>query len=251
MVELKTTTLNGMTYTTSGTLSGKSSDLSGVLSCKYTLSGAAMTTKLTTQGALTHQMVVENTGVKGLSLTLLGGAGPKQTIVATGEYVHPHMTAVVMANLLGNPSVISSFSVGMHGLTAGLETNFNPEKREFENVNGTLNYSSGKEHEATLQLLDKGKNAKFTYSHVITPDFSVAAEFDYGINDEKKVLTMGTKYLVDSETTLKTKLDSAGSVWLSYAQEIRKNTTLTLCTKFDARNLDKPTQQLGLSLAIE
>lgn len=250
-VELKTKTLNGVTYDTVGVLGDNASELTGALSCKYLVSGASMKTMLTTNGALSHETTLENTGVDGLKVTVLGGVGPKQTLVVTGEYCHPHFSALVAANCIGKPSVTTSIAVGMHGLTAGLQTTFDVEKKEMGKINGLVNYSNGKEHEATLQLLDKAKKAKFCYSHIVKPDFSVAAEFDYDTSDESKVLTMGTKYSIDPETTLKSKLDSTGSVWLSYSQEIRKSTTLTLCTKFDARNMDKPSQQFGLTLAIE
>lgn len=250
-VQLKTKTSNGMTYTSTGILSGKDESIAADLSCKYSFSGATMTTKLFTSGKMTHETVLEKTGVKGLKLTVLGGLGPKQTLVATGEYVHPHMSAVVAANLLGTPAVYPAVTVGLHGVTVGVQGDFNVDKKEFGAVNGVINYSTTKDHEATAMLLKNGGLAKFTYSHVVSRDFSVAAEFVYDTTDKSKVLTMGTKYEVDPETTLKTKINSAGAMSLSYIQEIRKNTTLTLCTRFDVCNPEKPSQTFGLSLVME
>lgn len=250
-VQLKTKTSNGVTYTSTGVLSGKDDSLSGDLSCKYSLSGASMTTKLFTSGKMTHETVLDNTGVKGLKLTVLGGLGPKQTLLATGEFVNAHVAAVVAANCLGNPSVHPALTVGMHGVTAGVSGDFDVEAKEMKNIDGVINYSTGKEHEATVMFLNKASKIKFSYSHVMSPDLSVAAEFLYDRSGDAKLLTMGTKYTVDADTTVKAKIDNAGAVSLSYVQEIRKNTTLTVCSKFDVRNLDKPAQQLGLSLLIE
>lgn len=241
-----------MTFTSSGVLSGASNTISGYLSGKYNVSGASMTTKVFTSGKLTHETVLENTGVKGLKLTVLGGIGPdKSDLVATGEYVHPHLSAVVAANCLGKPSAHPTLTIGMRGVTAGVKADFDVESKEVSNVEGALNYTTSKEYEATVVVSNQASKANFTYSHIVKPDFSVAAEFTYDKEKDSKVLTMASKYDVDAETTVKSKIDSAGAISLSYIQEVRKNTTLTLCTKFDVRNTDKPSQQFGLALAIE
>lgn len=251
-VQVKTKTTNGMTYTTTGVLGpGTGGALAGDLACKYNLSGAQMTTKLLTAGNMTHEMVLENTGVNGLKLTVNGGIGPKQTLVATGEYVHPHLSAVLKANCIGSPSVVSALAVGMHGVTAGAQATFDVEKKEVTDVEGVVNYSKSPEHEATVALLAKATSAKFVYSHVVSPDFSVAGEFLYDITNDSKVLTMGSKYEVDGDTTLKSKITSGGELSLCYVQKIMKNATLTLCSRFDVGNLEKPLEQFGLSLVLE
>lgn len=252
-MQLKTRTTNGMTYTTAASQSGKNESLSGDLSCTYLLNGSAMTTKLFTSGRLTHEVELEKTGIDGLRLNMVGGLGPQQSLLATAEYVHPHLSVESTANLLGSQSVHTAATVGLQSVTAGVAGEFDLETKQFKNVNGVLNYSHGKEHEATAMLLNKGKVAKFAYSHIVKSDFSVAAEFLYDMNGEtgSKLLTMGSKYEVDPDTTLKMKIDSAGSFWVSYIQEIRKNTTLTLCSQFDVRNMEKASHKFGLGLVIE
>lgn len=240
-----------MTYTTTGKLSGKDESLEGDLSCKYTFSGASMTTKLFTSGKLTQEMVLENTGVKGLKLTVLGGLAPKHSVVATAEYIHPHVSLVAAANVMGTPAVNSSMTFGLHGVTAGVQGQFDLESKELKSVDGVINYCSGKEHEATGMVMDKGNKLKFAFSHIVSQDWSVAAEFLVDRTADTKLLTMGTKYEVDADTTLKTKMDSAGAFSVSYIQEIRRNTTLTLCSRFDVRNLEKPSHKFGLALVIE
>lgn len=240
-----------MTYTTTGVQSGKTDALAGDLSCKYNVSGATFTTKLFTSGKLTQEVVLEKAGVKGLKLTLLGGIGPKQTLTAIGEYVHPHVSAVAAFNCLGSPAVLASTTVGSKAFTMGAQGEIDIDSKELKKVDAVFNYSSDKEHEATCMIQDKGQKAKFSYSHIVSKTFSVAADIAYEKASEKVVLTMGSKHEIDDDTTLKTKIDTAGSISLSYIQEIRKNTTLTLCSKFDVLNLDAPSHKFGLSLVIE
>lgn len=250
-VQLKTKTSNGMTYTTTAKQLDKDGSLTGDLSCKYNVSGSTMTTEVFTSGKLTHKMELDKTGVKGLKFTALGGLGPKQSLVATAEYVHPHVSVVSAVNCLGSQSINSAITLGVHGVTAGVQGEFDVESKQLKNIDGVLNYSNGKEHEATCFLLANHTKAKFAYSHLVWSDFSVAADFEYDMSKDTKVLTMGSKYEVDPETSLKMKIDSLGMFSLSYIQEIRKNTTLTLCSRFDVRNLDKPAHKFGLALVME
>lgn len=250
-IQLKTKTSNGMTYTTTSKLSGDNQSIAGDLSCKYSMNGTTLTTKVFTSGKMTQEMELEKTGVKGLKLTVLGGLGSKQSLLTTAEFVHPHVSMVTAANLLGSQNISTAMTVGVHGVTAGVAGQFDVETKTTTNVDGVLNYSNGKEYEATIMLLNKGKVGKFAYSHIVRSDFSVAAEFLYDRNADTKTLTMGSKYEVDPETTLKMKIDSLGAFSVSYIQEIRKNTKLTLCSRFDVLNLDKASHKFGLSLVIE
>ncbi|PXF48510.1 Voltage-dependent anion-selective channel [Gracilariopsis chorda] len=267
-IQLKTKTDSGMTYTTTGKLLSKVETIApkddkdtpkeqlietlcGDLSCKYKLSGATMTTKLFTSGMLTQEVELENTGVKGLKLNVLGLLGEKQSLLATAEYIHPHVSFVAKADALAKAAVTSSMTVGMHGITAGVQGTLDIESKNVNKVDAILNYSSGKEHEATVMLMDKGKKAKFAYSHVRNSDFSVAAEFEYNRDKDSKELAMGTKYEVDRDTTLKTKITSGGSFSVSYIQDIRANTTLTICSNFNVIGDKKPSHRFGLALVIE
>ncbi|CAN8065408.1 unnamed protein product [Agarophyton chilense] len=272
-VQLKTKTASGMTYTTTGKLSSSTQlvtvppqkegeeepkkmeqqvqTLAGDLSCKYKLSGATMTTKLFTSGMLSQEVELENTGVEGLKLNVLGKLGPKNTLLASAEFMHPHLSLVATADALGKRSVTSSMTVGMHGVTAGVQGTLDIDTKAMSGMGAIVNYASGKEHEATVMLTDRGKKAKFSYSHIRNSDFSVAAEFEYDRTEDTKELAMGTRYEVDRDTTLKTKITSVGSFSVSYIQEIRKNTTLTICSHFNVIGDKKPNHRFGLALVIE
>lgn len=255
-IQLKTKTSNGMTYTTTGKLTTASKTakdiLSGDISCKYSLSGATLTTKLLTSGEMSQEVVLENTGVNGLKLTLLGGlGGAAQTLTATGEYIHHHAAMLTSVKCLGAPSVSSSLTLGSNGVTAGIKGDFDIETKELKNTESVINYSNGKEHEATCKVTDYGSKFNFAYSHIRNEDFSVAANLQYEKEADRKTLAMGVKYEVDPETTLKSKIDSNGQFSLSYVQQIRRNTTLTLCSQFSVLSGDKNTHKLGLGLVIE
>ena len=248
---MQSRTANGITYSAKAIEVGKSGSLAGDLAIKYQVYGAAMTTKLFTAGYLTNEAVIDRLGVKGLKLTVLGGlTSESQTGSASLEYLHPNFAASAKV-ATGGPKLAGSLAVGSEGWTVGAEAEYDAESQVLKSVNGALNYIDGKESEATLTVLDAGKVTKFAYSHDIRSDFSVAAEFAYDTENDSKLMTMGTKYNIDPITILKTKIDSAGTLAVSYIQALRPNTTLALCTKFDVRNMEKGTNKIGMSLCID
>lgn len=248
-VQLKTKTDTGMTYTATGVRKGD--NLIGDLSCKYAMSGATFTTKVFTSDTMTQEVTLENTGVKGLKLTLFGGIGSKQVVVGSAEYVHPQIAYSTSINAIGSPAVKSSLAIGTNGITLGVDGEYDIEHKVLKKCDGIVNFSDGKDQEITVGVSSKGTQGKVAYSHLLSRDFSVAAEFVYNKEKDTKLLTMGTKYEVDRDTTLKAKIDSVGSLSLSYLQEIRSGTKLTLCSRFDVRNLDKTPFTFGLALVVE
>lgn len=250
-MEVKSRTANGITYTAKAVEMSKTGTLAGDLAIKYQVYGASMTTKLFTAGQITNEAVIDQLGVKGLKLTVLAGLAPNtQTGSATLEYLHPNIATTAMVST-GGPGLYGSMAFGLEGLTVGAEAQYDADSQVLKTVNGAINYVDGKESEATLTMLNMGKVAKFAYSHDISRDFSVAAEFAYDTESDNKLMTMGTKYNLDPITMLKTKIDSAGSLAVSYIQALRPNTTLVLCTKFDVRGMEKGTNKIGMSLCID
>jgi Eukaryotic porin len=251
-VQVKTKTQNGMTYTSTAIQSAKDDSLAGDLELKFSPApGAAVTSKLFTSGKMSHEAVFDRLGVEGLKLTLLGGVSSKSNVgVSTLEYQHKSATCTAAVDAIANVAYVTG-TAGTAALTVGVDGQYDTAAKELRECNVALNYSDGKESETTVTTLNKGESAKLAYSHAIRPDFSVASEFFYDRRADAKLVTIGAKYDVDQDTTLKAKITSDGLVSASYIQEIRANTTLVLCQKFDVRNPDKASHKFGLSLVIE
>lgn len=231
-VEVKTKTQAGMTYTTSGIQNGLDGSLSGNLSLKFSpVAGSTVTSKFFTSGNMTHEAVLENLGVEGLKLTLLGGMGSKQVGVGTAEYVHKNLAITSAVDALFGPIAHTSATIGYDVFTAGLEAEYDSRTKDVSKCNFALNYSDGRESEATLTFLNKGDTAKLAYSHSARPDLSIAGEFLYDRRIDAKLLTMGIKYDVDRDTSLKAKITSDGLVSASYIQVSQYCSSLPLCSR--------------------
>jgi voltage-dependent anion channel protein 2 len=242
-----------MTYTTTGIQAAKDDSLAGDLALKFApVSGALVTSKFFTSGKMTHEAVLDALGVPGLKLTVLAGAGgPNQVAVGTVEYVHKSIATTASVDALHGPTAHASLTAGYGAFTGGVEAEYDTASNAFNKCNLSSSYTDGNESEATLTVLNKGETAKLAYSHLVRNDFSVAGEFLYDRKADAKLLTLGVKYDVDRQTSLKAKINSAGLVSASYLQEIRPSTTLILCQKLDVSNPDKSTHKFGLSLVME
>ncbi len=212
-----------------------------------------LTTKLLTNGAATAELKLEKLGLDGLKTTMLFGVGQKKgeakieyasntlALMATADYYSKKVKASATCRMTTNN--MAGFAV------LGTEAGYDVDKGEVNGVNSALSYFDGKESELTLHVLNKGASGKLSYSHQVKPDFAVAAEMTYNREKETTALTMGCASALDAETKLKGKLSSDGTLALTYLQLIRPETTLTLSTQFDVKEMKAP--KFGLSLAIE
>lgn len=254
-MQVKTQTQNGTTFTSTAVQSPKEENLSGDLQMKFVPApGATVTSKLFTSGKMTHEAVLERIGVDGLKLTALGGMSSKENLgVASVEYLHKSATLTAGLDAVRKTANITATagSSGKFALTAGVEAQYDTVAKEVTKCDVIANYSDGKDSEATLATIGKGEAVKLTYSHSIRPDLGVAVEFMYDRAAEAKLVTVGTKYEVDRDSSLKTKVSSDGIMSASFIQKIRHNTTLILSHRFDAKSMDVADRKIGLSLVIE
>lgn len=252
-LKVASSTEDGRTFTVCGGTNVKTGEIGGDLAVKQKLGSRTLTTKLLTSGAATTELKMSKVGLDGLKTTLLFGVGRKVGVV-TLEYEQGAVATTVGADYYGkkvkSSSAVVLSSAKMRGYAVvGGEGVYDVESGTVGGVNGALSYFDGGESEMTLQVMDKGARGKLSYSHCVRDDFAVAAEMLYDREAEAALLTMGAASQLDGATCLKGKLNSNGELALSYVQEVRKSTKLTLSTKFDVKEMKAP--KMGLSIAIE
>ena len=232
----------------------KCDSINADLAIKQKVRSQTVTWKLFTSGSATVEFKLDNLSVDGLNATVLAGIG--ETIgVGTLEYCRGRVGLTSAVDYYGGPSVLSTAAVAISSASmpgfcvVGAESEYNAKDKNVTRANSAISYFDGKESELTLHILDKGKKAMLSYSHLVRPAFSVAAQMTHDRETNKSVLTMGTGYRLDGMTTVKGKLDSNGSLALTYMQTVRPKTTLTMSTSFDVNKLNSA--KMGLSLAFE
>lgn len=156
---------------------------------------------------------------------------------------------VLASHITGSAAVAISSSQYSGFAVAGAETQYNIADKEVSKLNYALSFFDGRESECTLHVLDQAKSGMISYSHHVRPGFSVGAQVLYVRESAATSLCVGSAYRLDGATTIKGKLDSAGTLSLSYIQNVRPNTTLIMSSKFNTTNFDSA--KFGFSLALE
>lgn len=252
-MQIKTKASNGMAYTGTVAQNAKDGTLPGSLDLKFSPTpGTVATTKFFTSGLATAEVEAVQLGVDGLKMTLLSGVSPKDHIAVTSlEYLHKSATLTASLDMLKKTAGLTA-TAGSSVATVGVDAQYDSAAKEVTKCDVVLNYNDGGESEAQVATMNKGEAAKFTYSHAIRPDFSVVGEFLYERSGaEAKMCTIGAKYVVDRQTTLKTKVSSDGMMSASYIHRIRPHTTLVLSHRLDVNDMDLSSRKIGLSLVIE
>jgi len=62
---------------------------------------------------------------------------------------------------------------------------------------------------------------------------------------------MGTKYLMDSQTALRAKVNNKSQLGFGFEQKIRDGVTLTLSTFIDGKNFKAGGHKVGIALELE
>jgi maltoporin len=239
-----------MTFTSTAAKSADN-DMSGDVSTKFSpLPGVDVTSKYLTSGKQTHETVINRLGVDGLKLTVLTGASSKANMfVSTMEYQHESATLTAAVDAVNGPTANVTGTIGNSSVTAGINAEYNANSKAFRKIDLGLHYIADGS-EASLVTLNKGSASKFSYSHSAGKGWMIAGEVLYEKDAKKTLGTIGGKYALDRETTLKTKLSSDGQLSASYIQAIRANTTLILSQHMNVTS-GNTSPRFGLSLVIE
>lgn len=253
-IKLASKTEDGCSYTVTGVQSPKDNAIDAEASAKLKVKGTTITGKLQT-GAKDPiiEAKYEAKDSEGRNYTLGGDFGRNLAkshvefvggplgVKVSGDLIASEITA--SAALAISSSEYSGFAV------VGAETQYSVADKEISKLNYALSFLDGRESECTLHVLDQAKSGMISYSHHVRPGFSVGAQMLYVRETAATSLSVGTAYRLDGATTIKGKLDSAGTMSLSYIQNVRPNTTLIMSSKFNTATFDSA--KLGISLAIE
>eukprot|EP00180_Rhodochaete_pulchella_P003959 Plantae.Rhodophyta-Rhodochaete_pulchella.ctg7253.p1 GENE.Plantae.Rhodophyta-Rhodochaete_pulchella.ctg7253~~Plantae.Rhodophyta-Rhodochaete_pulchella.ctg7253.p1 ORF type:complete len:307 (+),score=58.15 Plantae.Rhodophyta-Rhodochaete_pulchella.ctg7253:95-922(+) len=249
-VSLKSTTPNGISFTVETVQAAKSDAVDGTLSIKSKVYGNAVTTKLASAGKVSTEVTMDQLGVKGLKAIMTGAvAQGSQTASAKLEYLHPHLAATALVDVFKGPSLHATVNMGVGALAVGAEALYDTSKASVTKYAAAVTRVD-RDSEMTLHAIDNLRKLKASYSHAVQSDMVLGAEMLYDRDTQASTLTMGAKVAIDKTATVKTKLNSAGMLSLSYISTIRPETTVVLSSQVDVKKMEA-SPRLGLSVSYE
>lgn len=242
-VELKTKTPNGITFTPTGTKSGDKFD--GDVSAKYAFGGGVeCEAKLNTKGVVCTTIEACDNITNGLTLTLDCETGKDSLLGAakcTADYKQEMINAKCTYDYYSSVAGIA-LSTAYQSLTMGCSADYNIGKGDLTKYGAACQFVQP-EFAVTAKLAETigkadGQVYTCSYYHKVSNEMQVGGELQKAMKKPDVNLAFGCTYKLDKDTTVKSKVDSAGHLFASYKQKISKLTTMTLAAEIDTVNLD-------------
>jgi len=204
---------------------------------------------------------------KGVEVTLSGGVDPsskkkgcndkiaaeyKQDFVATSGFVDVNFGENSTAAVVEATAV-----VGFEGLSVGGQLAFDvsPSAQKVSDINIGAEYTRD-DTTFTLQTEKKGDVIRGYLHHKIRPSYQVGFQFDYEPRAEdvkkQRVLTAGTEYELDVDTTVKAKVDSNGVIQAAISHNLQNpSLQVAMAASFTRKSADRlSADKFGLSLTF-
>lgn len=99
---------------------------------------------------------------------------------------------------------------------------------------------------------DKGDSLRASYLHYLKQlnGGAIVGEVNRRFSTNENTLTVGCSYVVDSNTTLKAKLNNHGDLWALLLHQVTPKSFLIVSGAFDTKALEKE-PKFGLSLNLK
>ncbi|KAJ2614326.1 Mitochondrial porin [Coemansia sp. RSA 1365] len=255
-LEVKTTTSNGVTFTVNGAQDIKSGAIISELKSKYTdkVNGLTFTESWNTANLVTGQVEIANKFARGLKLELSGSSAlssTKRALRSKVDYQQDNLFARVNVDAL-SPSVTADVTISREGALAGAELAYDLNSGAVTRTNSTIGYSAP-DYQVTLQGNNSLNLFQLAFYQRVTKSVEAGARaiYDYKNPEGGVSAELGTKYILDKDAYVKTKVDNAGRLGLSFTQVLRPGVKLSLAGLFDTTRLQENAHKMGAALTFE
>jgi len=230
---------------------------------KYKEYGATVSAEITTKKECKAEVSIQDKLADGLKTILsVASKGDDQFGTLAAEYQREYGTFGVSADYgkAAGSTLKASGVLGSQGFTLGGSAEyFVGQESSLKEIHAILGYKTNLfdfgifgriKSEDDTEKNEVGAN----YFQQVNDDLAVGSEvvYDYAQLDAKPKLTLGAKYYVEKDTTLKAKFDTEGKLSATFAQKFNKNTGLTLSSTVDTNNFStKGSSAFGFALSFE
>lgn len=259
-MELKSRTPDNVTFTTSGShKTNGAADASVQAECDP-FRGATVKGKIDTAGVTSTTLELQNHFLEGLKLTAAAATPPigSSALIASATLGVDYSAgmfslAAGVDPFKGAASSSAVTSLGLSqgkflkgGCTAAYDLNKSALKAfgaKVSFVDGTYAITAGVKGDSKLAL-----EYGLSYYHDISIGMQLATEM--AVDSSNKVsIAAGSSWRIDPHTSVKAKVDTTGTLGLSYKHVLNNITTVTLAGSFDL-NLDPTKTKTGVVLNI-
>ncbi|XP_023173363.1 voltage-dependent anion-selective channel [Drosophila hydei] len=254
-LDLKTKTSSGIEFNTAGHSNQESGKVFGSLETKYKVKdyGLTLTEKWNTDNTLFTEVAVQDQLLEGLKLSLEGNFAP-QSGNKNGKfkvaYGHENVKADSDVNIdLKGPLINASAVLGYQGWLAGYQTAFDTQQSKLTTNNFALGYST--KDFVLHTAVNDGQEFSGSIFQRTSDKLDVGVQLSWASGTSNTKFSIGAKYQLDDDASVRAKVNNASQVGLGYQQKLRDGITLTLSTLVDGKNFNAGGHKIGVGLELE
>ncbi|GMN34929.1 hypothetical protein TIFTF001_004985 [Ficus carica] len=167
------------------------------------------------------------------------------------QYFHIHTSLSTAITLSQSPAFDFSATIGTPSIVFGAEASFSTNFRKFVKYNAGVSLTKPSSS-ASVFLANKGDSLRASYLHYLKQlnGGAVVGEVNRRFSTNENTLTVGFSYIVDSNTTVKAKLNNHGNLGALLLHQVTPKAFLTVSSAFDTKALEKE-PKFGLSLNLK
>lgn len=260
-LKVKTTTANGVTFTTEGTMAANKSILAKLTAqSKCKVMGVGLDkVEVNTHGRITAETSVNNAMIDGLKVTfkaedgsLKNAAGAKYKPAAKlgSEYRHGSNFVVSKDFDFASNNLSGSAVFAYENFQFGVQGAYSVDKTAVTDKNVALTYVASDMAASVVTKKNMG-NLTTSFHHVLpSKNVIYSAALDTDLKAQSHLLTVGGRYNPDSESTFLGKVNSEGIVSLGLVQKIKNDVSLTVSANVDAKNIEGENHKFGMGLTL-
>lgn len=255
-LDVKSQTNSGVTFSSSGVSNQDTGKVFGTLETKYKIKeyGLTFCEKWNTENTLGTEVTIADKLLNGLTLGYSCTFSPHtgaRTGKLTSSYLHENVAASADfdLSLSGGPVVNAQAVVGYQGWLAGYQASFDTQRNKLTSNNFSLGYTAS---DFSLHTsVDNGRDFHGSIYHKVKPGLQGAINLAWSSTNNVTQFGLATKYELDKEAFIRTKVNSHLQIGLGYQQTLRKGVSLILSTNIDGKNFSSGGHKIGLALKLE
>jgi len=256
-LDCKSTTNGGVEINSGGTHTLDEGKVSGSLETKYKVPsyGLTFSEKWNTDNILVTELTCQDKIAPGVKAVLEAAFNPdsgKKSGKFKGQYKITNATfdGVIGGGDEDNMLLNSSVVLGYQGWLGGYLVEYDTNEGKLNKNNFTLGYCSG-----DFQIhgnVDNGQNFGGNLYQRVSNRLETGVQLAWTAGEENSTrFGIGTRYLLDSTSAIRAKVNNQSQVGLAWEQKIKDGVTLTLSTMINGKDFQAGGHQIGLALELE
>merc|ERR1712071_96458 len=233
----KTKTSTGVEFTSGGSSNLDSGKVLGNLETKYKIPeyGLTFTEKWNTDNTLGTEVTIQDQIAKGLKVTFDSTFAPqtgKKTGIIKTEFKHD--TASINADV---------------DLNAGYQMSFDIAKSKLTKNNFSVAYVA--KDFALHTNVNDGQEFGGAVFQKVNANLETGVQVAWTAGSNATRFGLGCKYQLDSDASVRAKINNASQLGLGYEQKLKPGVTVPLSTLIDVKNFNQGGHKVGMALELE